>query len=221
MTTTQSSWMRLSHRLCSLVAVLLFSAIVLASMPAAGLSITYNLVNYPGSQTDTVNGGTDTISGTIVTNGTLGAWPFGPIHQVIGGTIVFQTPTTTYRGTYLDYGYDTTGADSMLTATTSQLLAYSGDVMDLLYQTPTGTNILLSYCRASGSTFYKGMVYDMTNLYAQFNTGATDSGPGNIGANNPWVVATAAPEPGMLVLLVTALLGLVAALFVRRRTRSV
>ena len=61
--------------------------------PAASVStawagnITYNLVDYPVNEADMINGGTDTISGTIITDGTLGYLTTnGSISQIIGGS---------------------------------------------------------------------------------------------------------------------------------------
>ena len=63
-----------SHRRNALVAVpLMFVAVVLASVSAARANITYNIVDYPANETDSFNGETDTVSGTIVTDGNLGS----------------------------------------------------------------------------------------------------------------------------------------------------
>ena len=66
-------WLNRSHRRSALVAAhLLFAAVLLASVSnASGQNRTYNIVDYPANETD-ANGATDTLSGTIITDGKLG-----------------------------------------------------------------------------------------------------------------------------------------------------
>jgi len=74
----------------SVVACLLFSAVLLAAVSIAGAgTFTYDIVNYPEYQTDSITGGTDTLSGTIITDsdsGTLTPADF------VGGTIYITNP---------------------------------------------------------------------------------------------------------------------------------
>jgi hypothetical protein len=56
--------------------------------------------------------------------------------------------------------------------------------------------------------------------FADFYTESPLAVPGSIGVNNPWVIADAGqpiPEPGTLTLLVSAMLGLAGAFYLRRR----
>jgi hypothetical protein len=71
-----------------------------------------------------------------------------------------------------------------------------------------------------GQMVYQGCVWQdpsTDTLASSFFDAGGETAPGYIGANNPWVIATAVPEPGTLTLLVSALLGLVGAFCLRRR----
>ena len=60
------------YRFALAAAHLVLSAVLLAFVSNAGASeITYNIVDYPANEAD-VWGGNDTISGTIVTDGSMG-----------------------------------------------------------------------------------------------------------------------------------------------------
>ena len=68
------------------VACLLFSFVLLACVSNAGASnISYNIVDYPANEADAFSG-TDTISGTIITDGTIG--PLSTA-DIIGGSFSF------------------------------------------------------------------------------------------------------------------------------------
>ena len=62
---------------------------------------------------------------------------------------------------------------------------------------------------ASSTGFYRGYAYNYSQgAQAIFLADTAQTGAGTIGSSDPWVIATVVPEPEMLALLATALLGL-------------
>ena len=79
------------RRLAPAVAHILFSAVLLASVSATRAGyITYNLVDYPANETDVMTSGTDTLSGTIITDGASGLLSSSDIR---GGSWTLRIPT--------------------------------------------------------------------------------------------------------------------------------
>lgn len=80
----------LSSRRSVFAAAPLFTALLLAAVSIASAdTFTYNIQDYPVYETDLITGGTDTISGTIITdtnNGTL------TTSDLVGGTIYITNP---------------------------------------------------------------------------------------------------------------------------------
>ena len=208
---------------------LVFSAFVLgfASNAWAG-DITYNIVDYPVNEANQQAAGTDTISGTIITDGTVGDWD--GVNHVVGGTLNFDSPVPGPPGSAADGDYSfalsgpaTYGAGGLLEATATELLVPSGDWISVLSNppgtpNPAPTYIELSYSRNSGPDAFEGQVWSDGNGYAYASFSAIDptATPGSIAANDPWIIATV-PEPSTLVLAALAGIGL---LFAARR-RSV
>ena len=79
-----------SHRPPVLAAAyLMLSAVLLASVSNAGANdITYKIVDYPANEADAFSG-TDTISGTIITDGTIGLLS---VANIISGDLSFTDP---------------------------------------------------------------------------------------------------------------------------------
>ena len=207
---------------------LLFAAVLLTSVSTARAeNITYNLVDYPADEADGINGGTDTISGTIITDGTLGYLTTnGPVSQIIGGSLTFAAPGVTTEG-QLAFDYETVYTPgSALYATPTQLIVGMATVLTLEYQTTSGpgTDSYLTY--NADSYYYAGRIETGgSGLLASFFASppvniVTASYPyqWNNSVNiNGWVIATAVPEPGTLALLCSGLLGL-AVVYLRRRS---
>ena len=64
-----------------------------------------------------------------------------------------------------------------------------------------------------------GPAHDIGNVMSFFNVAPLNTPPdepGSIACNNPWIIATAVPEPGTFLLLVSALVGL-GVVYLRRR----
>ena len=198
-----------SHRRSALaVAVMLSSAVLLAPVTDAKANITYNIVDYPASQTD-LHGGTDTISGTIVTDGTIG-YITGP--NIVSASYTISNPIwgTSPPATMLNGE----GDEWSLTATPDSLLLPLGEGIDTggiaclpdwCYQMtapliiePDGHQILLQWGFPMGSNLAKD--------------------PGSINQGDTWVIATAVPEPTSIALLGSALLGL--GMFILRGVRQ-
>jgi hypothetical protein len=198
------------------VAFLLILAAILSNASAA--NVTYRLLNYPLDQADSVNGGTDTISGTIITDGTLGEWAADSRHFVFGSPITFTAPNHVYTGVFSGWG--TWSGYPMLHATPTQLLIYPSDKLTLtFYNSSDQTTFNFGYLPDLNLHFGEVQhVPDMTYL-AKFESRPTTV-TGSIGANSPWVIAEVVPEPSTFVLLgfSVASLGL---LVWRRRTRKV
>ena len=70
-------------------AFLSFMAVLLVSASGAAADITYEIANYPVNEKDEVNGLQDSISGTIITDGTIGPLAYS---DIVGGSFTFSNP---------------------------------------------------------------------------------------------------------------------------------
>lgn len=203
--------------------IMLVAVVLLATVSTAQADTIYNLVNYPSSQT--VSGGTDTVSGTITTDGTPG--PYADTSHLINASFVFTTPKgTTY--TVSSAGFDLTGS-SQISVTSTALLYYpaAGSDFELYgYSLEYPDDFVgLAWLRPSSpptaAAMYEGYVVDtIANKYlAVFGDSSGKTSSGYVGSNDPWVIAT--PEPGTLTLAFSALLGLAGAVYLRRRRATV
>jgi len=194
-----------------------FSVVLLVSASNARADITYIINDYPVNEADQSGLGTDTLSGTIITDGTPGAWTGDPMAHIVGGTLKLVSPAGTYTGTsFLADG--SSGAETLY-ATSTQLLSRPGDLIEFFAApTPYAYTIAITYANGpyGGQPYYDGTVAAGGPELAGFDQAAPPGLTGSIGENNPWVIATAVPEPGTLTLLISALLGLGAS-YLRRR----
>jgi hypothetical protein len=75
-----------SRRSVFVIAPLLAAAVLMsAAINARAENITYTIVDYPDNQADTINAGTDSVIGTIITDGTLGTLNAS---NIVGGSPV-------------------------------------------------------------------------------------------------------------------------------------
>ncbi|MGO9110052.1 MAG: PEP-CTERM sorting domain-containing protein [Thermoguttaceae bacterium] len=199
------------------------ATILLASASNAWAGdITYNIVDYPVNETDPTSA-TDTVSGTIITDGTIG--PLSAANM-IGGTFSLSSPH-----------FDVAGPASFtapigLEATPTELLLDVGvDSSFSISTVITGQDGIATTCNAAGVTYENtpgGGLYcgsgslsfgTMVMLLPGFYLSPVPTTPGSIGASSTWVIATV-PEPASLMLLCPALLGFAAA-YLRRRKVAV
>lgn len=199
-------WARIVADLTCLVLVLAVAAEARAS------EVTYNIVNYPVNEADTISGGIDTISGTIVTNGTIGHITDA---NIIGGTFSF----TSSRGSvsepasfYSPVGLEATATDLLLDPGTQSSL-----IIDSARNGTTNYQAAVTYDNYTTGDKYIGYLASspltppinppIAVLLAGFDASPVPMTPGSIGANSSWVIATV-PEPGTFVLLFPVMLAI-------------
>jgi hypothetical protein len=210
-----------------MVRSLFFVALVAFVTKAVAGDITYNIVDYSLNETDISSyGGTDTISGTIVTDGTIG--PLTKANIVGGSFTLFNSTagsiTSPISGDISDV--------IDLEASTTQLTLPPGGGLNFLQHTnlPGGKyaehileyqndNTYLDYFEFEGWTgFLSRYQNTLTPQYFGFSAATPPAQTGSISDQGAWVIASAptVPEPATLSLLGTALLGL-SVVYLRRR----
>jgi len=200
-----------SYRRFVLVAIVFLVASVRNPF-IANASIVYDFVNYPVDQADSYNPGTDTISGTIITNGAIGVQTDSS--NFVGGTLTITTPIGTYSTSSLDFFASSTASFCELTST--QILVPQGYDFRINFNTADNgfSGGTLVYNRRPTETDYFAVLTEppAPGIPAAGWASPTSNVPGSIGSSDPWVVATAAsssvPEPSTLI--VWSLLGTLA-----------
>jgi hypothetical protein len=183
---------------------MLLAALIAPASRAAASNITYKIVDYPVNEGVATGTGTDRISGTITTDGTI-----GPVSaaNIVAGTFTFSDP----RGDVVS-GAATFGTSINLQATPTQLLLDSGFGFSISAQdrAPNTTDELdtasIQYTNnSSGGQYYGDLAADtpVHVLMSSFNSAPVSTGPGSIEANSAWVIA-AVPEPSSLAVLCAA-----------------
>jgi hypothetical protein len=215
----------------------LFLLALLVSVPNVRADqITYNICNYPSLQTDLINGGTDTLSGTITVNATgwndWNGFESASNVGVASGSVFVTTPVGQVYG-------GSVWAENGLVATDTQLL-YPIGIGDTLngtaYYTSYENNIVIQCGVANfpfGADFHLGPGWQCTAFPLGFPTdlfideNPTDLAQSGIEYSSPpeggaseyttYLVIAEVPEPASLTLLMSALLGLAGASYLRRR----
>lgn len=154
---------------------------------AGAQDITYNIVNYPDNQPDIPNGGTDIVSGTITTDGNLGAITSSDI-------LSWNWTITSSKGAYTLSSSDANSSFGVapypLEATSSQLLLPQGATLFV----PDGSSYMVYYnnslATSNGSvqSAYAGIVNISGSYPAWFQQAPVPTTPGSIGANEPWII---------------------------------
>jgi hypothetical protein len=184
------------RRIAALVAAVLLASV---SGVTAG-DITYSIVDYPLDETDVYgNGGTDTISGMITTDGTLGTW-YGGSNHVVSGFLTLEAAvgSMTLGSAWVESAGGSEGGPPILYATQTQLQIPVGYYAVLGANTADNTEVInFDYNRDYDPPGYTGIAeYIVSNGWdAGWNSTSPSGLPGSIAANDPWVVATAL-QPG-------------------------
>ena len=177
----------------------ILSALLLARVSNAGAQdITYNIVDYPTNEADGWGCGTDTISGTIITDGTIG--PLSTAN-IVGGSFSFVGANGSLSGPAWfsgTVGLEATptqlildpGSDSSFSIGTAELLATSNSLgADAVYE---------NYVR--DGQYYGSLVADnegFQTVLGYFDSAPVPTEQGSIGESSSWVIATV-PEPDSL-----------------------
>ncbi len=206
------------------VALVLFAVVLLAAVSTAWAgNITYSIVNYPGSQTDSTSGGADTINGLLTTDGSLGTLNSS---DFVSASFVITTPGgTVYRvpSARVQTAGTSLGVSLLALATPTQL-SLPGDYELVLFGSSTsGYNIAVEYFNIDPLGPLHNVGY--RSLYGAWHFPAGGGGgtpiwdSGGIATNPTWIIATAVPEPSTFALLGSGLLGLGVVYLRRRRQR--
>ena len=193
--------------------------LLLASLSTARAdTITYNIVDYPASETDLINPGTDSVSGTITTDGTIGPLDFS---HIVGGSLTFASPNATSTEPL-----NLALSSGNFVASPTQLLVTPGDSSSLvagINPNPVYPDFTVLFSNNAPSTYFDGILYG-THLFAlpdaEFLDPPQQPDTGSIGENNPWIIAQTVPEPASITLLGSALLGLRLVHLRRRRVKA-
>lgn len=203
-----------ARRSLLVAANLMVSAVLLVSLSrnAGADEITYYIVDYPANEITESGSGTDTISGTIITDGTIG--PLSAAN-IVGGTFSFTFPGGNLSGPA------SFGSPTGLQATPTDLILNPGADSSFSVSTntyPTGAEAV--YGNNPGDALYYGFVGVGDGLFYLFNQTPLLTDPGSIAASSSWVIATV-PEPASLVLFFAAVLGVGVVYLGRRWIRLV
>jgi hypothetical protein len=197
-----------------------FAGVLLAFVSNAPAGdITYNIVDYPANETDQYNGGTDTIIGTITTDGVMGTLASQDIVSESISLYNSVIGVTWLEGSSFSFS-------GQLLATPSQLLLPTGGECELATFEPwllAPSVNSIAYDNGYDNQFQYGAGVASGGMWAPpppplagfLATNPPDT-PGSIGSGgSEWVIA-AVPEPSTCTLLTSALLGL-GVVYLRRR----
>lgn len=209
----------------ALAVVCLISAHFLATVSnAKANTFTYSIVDYPSYEADSFTGGTDKISGTIITDSNGGTLTSA---DILGGYFAIQNPVNGVVSFPLvpQEDFIVAGLVASPTALTLTMPPVGAPANDLLLEYYSGSSQLnLIYTRWDEPI---DDAYDLFQGYAQtnpqellsFSKVAAYPSTLDLGSNASWIVATAIPEPTTVTLLGAGLLGLGFAYLRRRRAK--
>ncbi len=225
-----------SRRSFGVVAAQLFSAVLLTSAsPVWADIVTYTIADYPESQiaVSPYTGDVD-VSGTITVD--TGATPISntgitiSIDEITAANFSVQTAAGTISGT-ADLYYSVGFCQGLMATATKLYLEGNqgnGSWFRLRDQDPAiGIDWTEFSEYGGGATDYYTMYGPtLTSIFDdEFSTNSgTQMGaasvPGVAIGGSPMIIATAVPEPGTFTLLISGLLGLVGAFYLRRRAKA-
>jgi hypothetical protein len=214
-----------------------FALVLLASVSIARANITYNIVDYPVNEMDIKNPDQqDYVSGTITTDGTLG---YITQSNVVGWTLTVGGGGNSCSSSSAASSSWWSSSTSLYATTTQLAVPADGSIWFGTNNTPAAPLSFIEYVVQPSANNPADAVYAaQIALYsawgvppiAQDYYGVGPEGispvldtPGSI-ATSPsalpggWVVASTqpVPEPGTLALLISAMLGLAGAFYLRR-----
>ena len=217
------------HRVLAFVAAhILFAALLVAVSTAYG-ETTFNMDNYPASQngctitgTVTASGGGVEDKGYITSPSQISAWDI-TITPPSGSVVIL-----TNANSYVSLNYTAAAvADDPGIGGDPICLETLASSSELTWSYDDTNDPALQYFSADGhlaDCVYAAYRDGWTELFGEF--GGNISGPGQIGQvgggeGNLLIASTGpVPEPGTLTLLVSALLGLAGAGYLRRRAKA-
>jgi hypothetical protein len=168
-------------------------------------NITYNIVDYPANEADVYSGTTDAIAGTILTDGTIG--PLSAAN-IVGGTLSFtyQLGTLTGAASFGNpVGLEATPTELVLGASPESSFSIIAAPAQVGYENYPGNG------QYYGEVTIISPPVDYAYVLAAFDSLPVSTAPGSIGENSSWVIA-AVPEPDSIVLLLSVIAGVFAAL---------
>jgi hypothetical protein len=160
-------------------------------------TITYNIIDYPAYETDFYNGATDTVSGTIITDGALGRLY---ATDIVGGSWTLTNPII---GT-VTAPFSSVTILQHIVATSTTLSAPDGSLITLAF----GDGVYGyddDYLNAGGLYQSYFPIAPSSNTLYGFKYQSPHPVLNPVGDGVFAIVAV--PEPGCLMLLVSALLG--------------
>ncbi len=173
--------------------------------------ITYTIVNYPADE----NGAT--LSGSITTDGTFGdlakaditSWTFTITPS--GG--MAETASSSDAKSNVGITGDVVASQSSITLAGPTMLS-SDNILQLVVQgNGTSGGYKLSYHRnLNAEDFASGTFQGIANTQNIWLTGSP-----SMGGTDPWVIATAVPEPSSLILAALGALGVIGCRLPRKR----
>lgn len=188
---------------------LALAAVISLVQPCLAQPITYDFVNYASLQDG------DTVSGSITTDGAIGALAAS---DITAWSVTVTGPLAPFSISSTDSKAALTALN--MTATQTQVNIYApltGNLNEILFTGGDG-HTGLHYIRSNDSTgtydFYDSIV-DGNLQWGSFTAGSNTL---QLTAINPWLIATAVPEPSSALLAaIGGVLGLVVAVYRKRK----
>ena len=188
----------------TLVRVFLAVALLSLVTNAWSSTLTYNIVNYPVNEINDAASIQDTLSGTIVTDGSLGIISES---DIVGGTITLSNTNGSYTSPLLwSGGYPYCYTLSLIATDTQLLLPPTGEIIASWFD-PNDFGDDLYYANASTLNSSTPLYYFGAKVGPTTFGSVPPVVSSSIADSSTWVIATV-PEPATLTFLGTALLGL-------------